>query len=203
MHKAINNINEYGMGVIIGINEQDVIDCCEEVKNKKLGIVEIANYNSDKQTVISGEKSAIKIAQKIAKKKGALLTKLLKVNVPSHCSLMKIIKPKFKQYLSKVEFNKPTLTIIHNVNAKSYNNPEDIKNIIIKQLYKPIKWKQTIKKMLKLGAKNIIECGPNKILTNINKRTEKNIKHFNTQNITEFNNIINANKKEKENDIQK
>ena len=98
----------------------------------------------------------------IAKEKGAKRAQILAVSVPSHCSLMKDATDKFETELNKVEFKEPTKAVVQNFDAKSHDNPVEIKSAVIKQLYKPVLWTQSVEELVNLGVSEVVECGPNK-----------------------------------------
>ena len=98
----------------------------------------------------------------IAKEKGAKRAQILAVSVPSHCSLMKDATDKFETELNKVEFKEHTKAVVQNFDAKSHDNPVEIKSAVIKQLYKPVLWTQSVEELVNLGVSEVVECGPNK-----------------------------------------
>lgn len=177
------------MSAIIGLKKEEVIKSCIEAKKK--GIVEAANFNSYNQIVISGEKSAVLEANKIAKKKGAKKTFILPVNIASHCSLMKESANFFKSKLNNIKVLSPEIPIIQNYESKINKKPKSIKKALIKQLYSPVKWTKIIEKFIKLKIDTVIECGPNKILTQINKKISKYIDFLDTSEIKNLNKIKN------------
>ncbi|APC97981.1 ACP S-malonyltransferase [Francisella frigiditurris] len=172
MQNAVTD-KDCSMSAILGLSNDDVIACCKEASS--IGTVEAANFNSTGQVVISGETVAVEKANSLAKEKGAKRAQILAVSVPSHCSLMKDAANKFEQELNKVNFKNPSSAIIQNVDASSHSDVKEIKATIIKQLYKPVLWTQSIEKLVELGVNEIIECGPNKVLCGLIKRIDKNL----------------------------
>lgn len=169
---------ECAMSVILALSNEDVIECCNEAKS--VGVVELANFNSHGQIVISGEFKAVEKANEIAKKMGAKRAQILPVSVPSHCSLMKEAAEKFAHALDNITIKPPEINIIHNYDVAFHNDINDVKTALVKQLYSPVKWTQTIEKIVKLGIDKVIECGANKILTGLNKRIVKGLTCQNT-----------------------
>lgn len=163
------------MSAILALSNEDVIKCCDAARST--GIVEPANFNSHGQVVISGELKAVEKANEIAKEMGAKRAQLLPVSVPSHCSLMKEAAEKFAMALDKITIQTPTIKVIHNYDVQSHTEINDIKTALVKQLYSPVKWTQTIEKMAELGINNVIECGANKVLTGLNKRIVKELNY--------------------------
>ncbi|QIV94884.1 ACP S-malonyltransferase [Allofrancisella frigidaquae] len=186
MQNAVTD-KECAMSAILGLSNDDVVACCQEASDE--GIVEAANFNSTGQVVISGEKIAVEKANAIAKEKGAKRAQILAVSVPSHCSLMKGAAEKFEIELNKVEFKNPTTAVVQNFDAKSHSSLGEIKEAVIKQLYKPVLWTQSVQELVNLGVNEIIECGPNKVLCGLIKRIDKNLSTKDTNTIDSLENI--------------
>ncbi|AJC49223.1 ACP S-malonyltransferase [Allofrancisella guangzhouensis] len=186
MQNAVTD-KECAMSAILGLSNNDVIACCQEASDE--GVVEAANFNSTGQVVISGEKKAVEKANAIAKEKGAKRAQILAVSVPSHCSLMKDAAEKFEMELNKVEFKKPATAVVQNFDAKSHLSSNEIKDAVIKQLYKPVLWTQSVQELVTLGINEIIECGPNKVLSSLIKRIDKDITVKDTNTIDSLENI--------------
>jgi [acyl-carrier-protein] S-malonyltransferase len=172
MQNAVTD-KECAMSAVLGLANDAVIEACAEASD--VGIVEAANFNSTGQVVISGEKVAVEKANIIAKEKGAKRAQILAVSVPSHCSLMKEAANKFQAELNKVEFKSPQISIVQNFDAKSHNDLSEIKEAVIKQLYKPVLWTQSVQELVGLGITDIVECGPNKVLCGLIKRIDKTL----------------------------
>ena len=188
MQNAVTD-KECAMSAILGLSNEDVIKCCQEAADVGVGVVEAANFNSTGQLVISGEKAAVEKANIIAKEKGAKRAQILAVSVPSHCSLMKNAADKFEAELNKVEFKEPTTAVVQNFDAKSHTNLAEIKTAVIKQLYKPVLWTQSVEELVKLGVTEVIECGPNKVLSGLIKRIDKSLVIKDTNSVDSLENI--------------
>lgn len=186
MQNAVTD-KDCAMSAILGLSNEDVIACCQEASD--IGVVEAANFNSTGQVVISGEKAAVEKANTLAKDKGAKRAQILAVSVPSHCSLMKNAADKFEAELNNVEFKNSSTAVVQNYDAKSHDTPVDIKSSVIKQLYKPVLWTQSVQELVKLGVTEIIECGPNKVLSGLIKRIDKSIVIKDTSNVQSLENI--------------
>ncbi|AIT10076.1 ACP S-malonyltransferase [Candidatus Francisella endociliophora] len=186
MQNAVTD-KDCAMSAILGLSNEDVIKSCEEASDA--GIVEAANFNSTGQVVISGEKIAVEKANTIAKEKGAKRAQILAVSVPSHCSLMKDAADKFEAELNKVEFKEPSTAVVQNFDAKSHSNPTEVKATVIKQLYKPVLWTQSVEELVKLGVEEVIECGPNKVLCGLIKRIDKSLTIKDTNTVESLENI--------------
>lgn len=167
------------MAAILGLEDDIVIQLCDEVEKEKSGdseIVAAVNFNSPGQVVIAGSKNAVERAMEIAKSKGAKRALLLPVSVPSHCQLMKPAADKLDERLSQVEIKTPSIPVIHNCNVQSHDNVNDIRSALTKQLYNPVRWVEVIQNISGRGIETLIECGPGKVLTGLTKRIDKTLK---------------------------
>ncbi|WP_440683498.1 ACP S-malonyltransferase [Cysteiniphilum halobium] len=187
MQSAITD-KKCAMSAILALSNEDVIKCCDEAKSA--GIVEPANFNSHGQVVISGELKAVEKANEIAKEMGAKRAQLLPVSVPSHCSLMKEAAEKFATALDEITITSPTIAVIHNYDVQSHSDINDLKEALVKQLYSPVKWTQTIEKMAELGIDHIIEYGANKVLTGLNKRIVKELNYQDTATVEAMDKLL-------------
>lgn len=162
-----------GMAAIVGLNNEQITELCNQAAQGQ--ILAPANYNSIGQTVISGELPAVERAVIIAKSLGAKLAKLLPVSVPSHCELMKSAAEKLAEYLNIVNIKNPNIAVIANADVAVYKNVNDIHHGLVKQLYNPVRWVETIQFLFNSGVDCLIECGPGKILAGLNKRIVDNL----------------------------
>jgi [acyl-carrier-protein] S-malonyltransferase len=156
------------MAAILGLEDEKVEQICADLKDH--GVIEPVNYNSPGQIVIAGEKELIESSLEKFKEQGAKRALLLPVSVPSHCSLMKEAGQSFSDYLDQIVFNEPNVPIIQNVNAKPTVNPDDLKRNLVAQLSNPVRWTESVKLMESEGLNCLVECGPGKVLTGLNKR---------------------------------
>ena len=166
-------VGEGAMVAIVGLDEQQILEICAEIAMEDL--ISIANYNSVGQTVLAGTMNACKRAVGLAEKNGAKMAKLLPVSVPSHCKLMKPAAMRFATYLKAVNFHRPEVNVIHNVDVNCYDEPDKIREALVKQLYSPVRWVETILFMVNHGIDLVLECGPGKVLTGLNKRISEEI----------------------------
>lgn len=165
------------MLAIIGLEEDEVIKLCQEVTD--LGIVEIANYNSPTQIVVSGEIKPLERLMEIAKIRGARKAIPLKVSAPFHSSLMELAKDNLANYLESVHIEDPQIPLICNVNADYVRNKEEVRLALIEQMTHPVKWVDIIKKMNLEGINYFIELGPGKVLGGLIKQNLPQAKIFN------------------------
>jgi len=159
------------MAAILGLENELLSQVCADVAENE--IVSAANFNSPGQIVIAGNKSAVERAIDAAKQAGAKRAILLPVSVPSHCILMKQAADEFEASLNKVTFNNAEIPVLQNVNAKIQSSSVDIKTALLEQLYKPVRWVDSINNMKDMGIIKIIECGPGKVLSGLIKRIDK------------------------------
>ncbi len=161
------------MAAILGLEDSAVELACSQAAS--VGVVSAANYNSPGQVVIAGEKQAVELACKYCSDAGARRAMLLAVSVPSHCALMQTAAEQFSESLSAVTISPATTTVLHNVNASTAANAELIQKYLLKQLYSPVRWTQTIKSMLKHEVTTFAECGPGRVLSGLNKRIDRSV----------------------------
>ncbi len=168
------------MAAVLGLEDDVVIELCQQADAG--GNVSAANFNSPGQVVISGSKQAVEKASELAKNKGAKRVMALPVSVPSHCQLMQSAADKISEDLETIKIKSPDYPVIHNVDVRPHLSPKEIKVALIEQLYKPVKWRQINQLLIDNKIKNIIECGPNKVLSGLAKRTHRewNINSLNT-----------------------
>ncbi len=163
------------MAALLGLHEEAVAEACAEASTATEK-VSPANYNSPGQVVISGHATAVTRAIELAKAKGAKRALSLAVSVPSHCPLMQPAALKLKVLLEKTEIKPPRIPILYNVDAKIHQDVQSIRQVLVEQLYHPVQWVATIKAMEIAGITSIIECGPGKVLSGLNKRIVPTLK---------------------------
>jgi len=176
------------MAAILGLEDEKVVSICEQEQGD--GILEAVNFNSPGQVVIAGSKVILEKSLESFKHAGAKRALLLPVSVPSHCKLMEPASILFNNYLNQVDFNMPDFPIIQNFEAINYNNVDKIKLGLVKQLFNPVKWTQTINLLSTKGINLFIEAGPGKVLTGLNKRINKEALHFSISNEEVINEIF-------------
>lgn len=164
------------MAAIIGLTSEEVKEICNQCK--KQGIVNPANFNSPKQTVITGEIEPVRKAMEIAKEKGARRTIELKVSGAFHSKLMEEAFIPFKKVLSKQNISDPEVPIIANVTGEMVKSKEEIRSALEKQILSPVQWVKTMFAIKNEGIDRIIEIGPGKVLTGLIRRTIKDVNLF-------------------------
>lgn len=179
------------LAAIVGLDDASVKQLCEQAAEDQ--ILAPVNFNSPGQVVIGGQKEAVERALTLAKEAGAKLAKLLPVSVPSHCSLMKPAAERFAKLLDTIIVRNPLLPVVSNVDVKAYETGASIKEGLTRQLFMPVRWVETIQLFAELGVQEIIECGPGKVLSGLNKRIVTDIKLANTADLSQLQNLLKIN----------
>ena len=177
---------EGSMVAVLGIEINDINRILRE--NIKTFLCYVANDNSNGQIVISGKTRDLDKLCKELKNKNIKFVKL-SVSAPFHCPLMKKATEEMKQRILDTDFKKPVIEIFSNVTAKTANNPNDIKKLLIDQIEKPVRWREIISNMTQLGINNFIEMGPGKILSGLVKRIDRNVKLKQVNTMIDLNNL--------------
>lgn len=160
------------MGAIVGLSSNQIEDIIEY--SKGYGLIQVANYNTNEQIVLSGEKKAVNAALKKAKELGARKALPLLVSAPFHCSLLEPAGELLSNDLKKIDFKKPTIPFIPNVNAETVTDNENISHYLIKQVSNTVLWRQSIEVLIDRGVKIFIEIGPGTTLSNFVKAIAAN-----------------------------
>lgn len=166
-------VGEGAMAAILGLDDDKVISICAEMAAQEGGVLEAVNFNSPGQVVIAGSSALVAAATETFKEAGAKRAMVLPVSVPSHCALMQSAAEGLQASLETVSIKTPDIEVVHNVDVKSHPQAGDIKNALVQQLYKPVRWVETIQFMAGNAVETVIECGPGKVLAGLNKRIDK------------------------------
>ena len=168
-----------GMAAILGLDDEVVQAVCDEVTSSLEGeLLEPANFNSPGQIVVAGHKNAVLRGMELARSRGAKRAVMLPVSVPSHCSLMNQAASKMQQQLELVMFESPKIPLLHNVDVRQHDDPAAIKKILVQQLCRPVRWTETIRSFAAAGVAHVVECGPGKVLSGLNKRIDENLRSY-------------------------
>lgn len=159
-----------GMAAILGLDDATVIQVCAEAIAASGGVVEAVNFNAPGQVVIAGASDAVTKACELLKAAGAKRALPLPVSAPFHSSLLQPASEKLKGYLAKIEFKVPSISVINNVDVEILNDPAAIKDALVRQAAKPVRWQETIQAMASQGITQVVECGPGKVLAGLTKR---------------------------------
>lgn len=168
-----------GMAAILGLDDTVIHSICDDIMQQyPNAILEPANFNSPGQVVAAGHKDAILQGIELAKSRGAKRAIMLPMSIPSHCSLMQPAAEKMQHYLESIPFQSPQIPILHNADVKSHQEATEIKNALIQQLVKPVRWVDTVRTLASNGVTHVVECGPGKVLAGLNKRIDSNLQHL-------------------------
>lgn len=159
------------MAAILGLEDEQVKQICAESAQDE--VVEAVNFNSPGQVVIAGNAAAVERAMLAAKEAGAKRALPLPVSVPSHCSLMKPAADKLAEALKPVAIQAPKIRVIHNADVAAYDDAGKIKDALVRQLYSPVRWTETVNALVSDGIAESAECGPGKVLAGLAKRINK------------------------------
>ncbi|ULJ61369.1 ACP S-malonyltransferase [Wielerella bovis] len=159
------------MAAILGLDDDVVRQICADAEHGE--VCEAVNFNSIGQIVIAGNAAAVERAMAAAKEAGAKRALPLPVSVPSHCRLMQAAAEKLAVALQDVAFMQPEIRVIHNADVTSYNDAAQIKDALVRQLYSPVRWTETVQLLVREGITQSAECGPGKVLAGLAKRIEK------------------------------
>jgi len=176
------------MAAIVGLDDDKIAGLCEQATQGQ--VVSAANFNSPGQTVIAGDVDAVERAIVLCKEAGAKRALALNVSVPSHCSLMKPAAEQLKSELDRVQFNSPQIPVVQNVNAQTSEDPNLIKENLIKQLYVPVLWIDSVKYMRANGVEKLLECGPGNVLSGLIRRIDPQVSCFASDNPASLENAI-------------
>lgn len=162
---------EGAMAAILGLDDDVVRQVCYDAAQGD--VVEAVNFNSPGQVVIAGSTAAVERAMQLAKEQGAKRALPLPVSVPSHCSLMKPAADQLATALQNITLHTPQIRVIHNADVAAYHNAEQIKDALVRQLYCPVRWTETVNTLVSEGITESAECGPGKVLAGLAKRINK------------------------------
>ncbi|AGS59472.1 ACP S-malonyltransferase [Proteus mirabilis] len=159
------------MYAIIGLDNDAIAKACEEAAQGQ--VVSPVNFNSPGQVVIAGNKEAVERAGVLCKEAGAKRALPLAVSVPSHCALMKPAADKLAVALQEIEFKQPEIQVVNNVDVKAQTDANAIRDALVRQLYNPVRWTETVEFIADKGITQLLEIGPGKVLTGLTKRISK------------------------------
>ena len=167
------------MAAVLGLDAQKIEAICREAAQGET--VSCANFNDPGQTVIAGHTKAVERASIKLKEAGAKRVLPLPVSAPFHCALMQPVVPRLDEVLSKVQFGKPSVPVVTNVEAAPNTDPTRTKELLLKQVTASVRWVETVQALEKEGVTRIIELGPGKVLCGLVKRISKGIETFNVE----------------------
>ncbi len=161
------------MAAIMGLDEVPLTEVCEKAAEGQ--VVSCANFNSPGQIVIAGDKAAVERAVALASEAGAKRAVILAVSVPSHCALMKPAAERLQQRLADIQLSSPEIPVIHNVDAASHTDVNELQTALVEQLFKPVRWIDVVNTVAGQGSEKVVECGPGKVLAGLCKRINRSL----------------------------
>jgi len=164
-------LGQGAMAAVLGLDDAQIAAACREAEHGE--VVEAVNFNAPGQVVIAGHASAVARAIDAAKARGAKRAVTLPVSVPSHSRLMIGAAERLATRLASVDVRMPDVPAVYTVDVQTHARPDGIRLALQEQLHKPVRWAETVRSMLASGVTTIVECGPGKVLTALNKRIEK------------------------------
>jgi [acyl-carrier-protein] S-malonyltransferase len=162
------------MAAIVGLTDEQVDDLCQQA-SKADSKVTPANYNAIGQVVVAGHTAAVERLIYLADEAGARLAKIIPVSVPCHCPLLSDAAEVFAGDLAAIDFKKPTVNVISNVDLNIYQSADQIRTKLKEQLYSPVRWVETIQLFKNSGVDLVVESGPGKVLSGLIKRIDRSL----------------------------
>jgi len=176
-----------GMTAVIGIPAESVDEVLRTVES---GFVQVANYNTPEQTVISGEMKALEEAEEKLKEAGAKRIVRLAVSAPFHSELMKPAAEKLKELMEGMNFREAKVPILNNADVKLIKEPDEIKDSFYKQVFSPVRWVEDVRKMAEMGVDRVYEIGPKNVLRGLIRKIDRSIKVLSVEKPKEIEKLI-------------
>ncbi|WP_339842760.1 ACP S-malonyltransferase [uncultured Halopseudomonas sp.] len=173
-----------GMAAILGLEDGQIVDICAQAAQGE--VVSAVNFNAPGQVVIAGQASAVERAIEQCKAAGAKRAIALPVSVPSHCALMKPAAEQLSKDLDSLSWQEPRVTLVQNVSAQPAADLQSLRQQLVEQLYNPVRWVESIEWMAAQGVTDLVECGPGRVLSGLNKRCVKGISTHNLDSVEGF-----------------
>lgn len=159
------------MAAVLGLEDARVEALCAEAAGDE--VLAAANYNAPGQVVVAGARTAVERLLPRARAAGARRVLPLAVSVPSHCALMRPAAERLRGRLGEVAIHSPRVPVLHNASVDTADGPEAVRELLVRQLYRPVRWVETIRRMADEGVASVVEAGPGKVLAGLNKRIDK------------------------------
>jgi len=166
------------MAAIIGLDDEAINAICEQTSADSEGVVAAVNFNSPGQVVIAGHAGTVEQAITALKEAGAKRALPLSVSAPFHTELMKPAGEMLAEAIKGIEVSSPTIPVVHNVHAQTETDPGKIAALLVEQISSPVQWTGCVQAMINLGAQRMVECGPGKVLSGLNRRIDKSLASF-------------------------
>ena len=185
-----------GIAAVLGLDTEQIRAICEEAAQGE--VLEAVNVNSPGQVVIAGHRTAVERGMALARTRGAKRALMLPMSVPSHCALMKPAAEKLVVALQSVACKVPATPVIQNADVCAFSSADDIKRALAEQMYRPVRWIETIQAIAAGGATSVIECVPGKVLTGLNKRIDSHLNCLAISDVATLNSAIEATRKQEQ-----
>jgi len=173
-----------GMAAVLGLETQTVDEVCRQARKETGGVIQVANYNSPGQIVISGDFRTRDVAIELAKAEGAKKVVPLAVSIAAHSPLMECIVDEFRQAVEATEFRKPTVPVVANVSAAPLTSVEALREELVHQLTSPVRWVESVQYMIGQGVTDLVEVGPKDVLTKLMRRIDKSVQAMSGGDVT-------------------
>lgn len=177
------------MAAVLGLSEEEILTSLGQVSEDE--VVDIANYNCPGQIVISGSKRGIDEAIELLTEAGARRVVPLNVSGPFHSQLMKEASKDFEEALNKVTINEANIPVYANVTAQPVENAEQIKKLLIEQLYSPVRFEQSVRQMIDDGIDTFVEVGSGRVLRGLVRKIDRSVNTFTTHDLKNIEKFIN------------
>ena len=177
-------LGEGAMAAIIGLDDKAIVQACATAAES--GVVDAVNFNAPGQVVIAGSTTAVNHAVELCKQAGAKRALPLPVSAPFHTSLMGPAAQQLSELVHSVAFKQPTIPIVHNVHAQIEDNVEKIRDLMLEQIYRPVRWVDCIKQLKMNGVTMTVECGPGRVLSGLSKRIDSELVSLITEDPASF-----------------
>jgi len=185
-------VGEGAMAAIIGLEDDAINAACEQAAMESSDVVAAVNYNSPGQVVIAGKSAAVERAIELCKTAGAKRAMPLPVSAPFHTALMRPAGERLAEALAEVHVSAPEIPVIHNVHAQAESDPVKIRSLLVEQIYSPVQWTSCVSAMAQAGISRLVECGPGKVLSGLNRRIDKSLESYNIEEPADFENTMSA-----------
>lgn len=169
-----------GMAALLGPSVEEAQAICDEAAQGE--VLSVANINSPGQVVIAGTAAGIDRAIAVAKTQGKKAIKL-EVSAPFHCALMKPAEERLKPLLDEAPFKDLWVSLVSNVDASPIGTPTAVRNALIRQVVSPVRWVESVQKMIAMGVRRFVEVGPKNVLTGMIKRIDKTVELINVSDV--------------------
>jgi [acyl-carrier-protein] S-malonyltransferase len=166
------------MAAIIGLDDEAINRICTEVSGSSGAVVSAVNFNSPGQVVIAGHTGAVDTAIEALKEAGAKRAMPLPVSAPFHTELMKPAGERLAEAIANIDISTPAVPVVHNVHAETEADPEKIRGLLVEQIYSPVQWTRCVQTIVGQGVGAVVECGPGKVLSGLNRRIDKSLQSY-------------------------